>query len=303
MEWIIGFLILGGLSVLFDTSKSGQTELRREHAATPQSPPPAPSSPPAESLVRKVEPVVRGATVEASGSSSNRGSRSDNRSVEDWDEWLGENWGKAETWESPEFLQARSLLNAKGVTAFWHMTHRDNVRNILDQGILSHSEARKAHKIVDISDASVQQRRTAAEPIFGRCLHDYAPLYVNPRNPMLFRLQDLNNSLCLLEISLDVLRDTGSRDLIYTDGNAASGATNFFSGMEGFDNLPWDVLMAEYWNDKEDGKRKRCAEVLIHPKVAKRHISAIHCYSRQLAQELGGIYGNVRFNPSTFFGG
>ena len=222
--------------------------------------------------------------------------------LDSWDEWIKRSEGAQPSWESPEYLKARQLLEANGVSSLWHMTHKKNLRGILADGILSHNEARSTRTIFDISDSDVQQRRDTVEPIFGRNLREYAPLYVNIRNPMLYLRRELNAELCLLEISLDVLRDTSSKCLICTDGNAASGATRFYFGVEHFEKLPWDVLQADYWSDITDGKRKRCAEVLIHPSISSRHIEKIHCCLPSLQEELAGLHHNVTLNPPLFFG-
>lgn len=119
---------------------------------------------------------------------------------------------------------------------------------------------------------------------------------------MLYLRRKMNAELCLLEISLDLLRDTSSQCMICTDGNAASSATQFYFGVEHFDKLPWDVLRADYWNDFSEGKRKRCAELLINPSIAARHIRRIHCMHPALQSELAGLHRHVVVTPSLFFG-
>lgn len=222
--------------------------------------------------------------------------------LESWNDWVAGSRGETAPWESADFLRAKELFAQHGLSSLWHMTHKNNIRGILDRGILSHNEAWRSCSITDISDAEVQRRRTVTEPVFGRPLHQYAPLYVNVRNPMLFRLQDQNNELCLLEVSLDILRDTATYNLLCADGNAAAAATRFYRGLEGFGQLPWQVLSPEFWNDQVDGKRRRCAEVLIHPGVPARYIARIHCYSRSLANSLRGSHPAVVHNPGMFFG-
>ncbi|MEA3522586.1 MAG: DUF4433 domain-containing protein [Campylobacterota bacterium] len=152
----------------------------------------------------------------------------------------------------------------KGVNSLWHMTHRDNVVNILRHGILSNTQAINSADPVDISDHGVQRWREAKDPIYGRKIHDYTPTYFNIRNPMLYVRKNIQNELCLIEISLSVL---SKKNFLFTDGNAAAINTNFYNSLDDLIHLPWEVLNASYWNDFEDGKRKRCAEVLIYPSI------------------------------------
>lgn len=335
MEWIIGILILWGISSLFERGGASEKQGYRRSRDIPSTATvrkplrdaqassavtaasktavqahPRKSVTPASSETprgfqfspQRTSVAPNGAAVAKRNVSNDRVESGDQDDIEAWAEWVKLSEGAANPWESDDFRNALDFLQSKGISSLWHMTHKDNLPDILLAGILGHEEARKSRKVTDISEASVQALRTKVEPIYGRRLHEYAPLYFNVRNPMLFLRQNLNSELCLLEVSLDVLRDTARNGLVYSDGNAASGVTRFFSDLKDVQELPWNVLASEYWNDKEDGKRKRCAEVLIHPKVPVRNIIRVHCWSRELTRALSGLHGNVVYNPALFFG-
>lgn len=60
------------------------------------------------------------------------------------------------------------------------------------------------------------------------------------------------------------LKQNGTQDgVIFTDGNAANGPTNFFNDVSRLADLDWDCIRSDYWNDFPDGVRIRCAEVLV----------------------------------------
>jgi len=110
-------------------------------------------------------------------------------------------------------------------THFYHITHNRNLEGIRRHGILAWSRAHSEGFIdTDISDPSVQQRRNRPEPVFKQSIHDYAPLYLNPKNPMLYVRKHLQHEIVILFISPTVL-DNGQH--VFTDGNAAAGATQF----------------------------------------------------------------------------
>lgn len=75
----------------------------------------------------------------------------------------------------------------------------------------------------------------------------------NPKNPMLFRRQELRDNLAILFFDRALLVQDG---VIFTGGNAASGPTNFFNEVSRLADLDWACIWAEYWNDFEDGTRK-----------------------------------------------
>ncbi len=192
-----------------------------------------------------------------------------------------------------------STLRSYDIHSLWHMTHVNNVLSISQRGIVSHLRATPMNR-VDISDPDVQKRRSGKDPIFNREIHAYTPTYITIQNPMLYRLKSSSHSLCLLEISLESL---DYHDVLFTDGNAASRDTKFYSHPEDLKNLPWDVLKAEFWSDFADGKRKRCAEVLVYPSIGARHITKIHCNSFDTVNvlEQSGVR-NVLYSPQLFFG-
>lgn len=192
-----------------------------------------------------------------------------------------------------------NTFNRYGVSSLWHVTHKDNIKEILISGVLSHKAAYKIKNPVDISDHGAQRWREAKEPIYGRRLHEYVPTYINIKNPMLYVRRNMQHHLCILEISLDVLLES---DYIFTDGNAASRNTRFFDSANDLDKLPWDVLNASYWNDFPDGKRKRCSEVLIHPMVRPEYILKIHCCSKETYQYLGQFGVPTQISENLFFG-
>jgi hypothetical protein len=172
-----------------------------------------------------------------------------------------------------------SFFKNHGVLSLWHITHCNNLESIVQHGIVSNKHAYSRFQPLDISNHDVQKWRDRVEPFHGRMVHEYAPLYINVRNPMLFAKKNLNNELCLLEVSLSVLNDSY---FIFTDGNAASRDTKFFENLKDLNMVPWDVLSANYWNDFPDGKRKRCAEILVYPKVSAFYITKIHCFSTEV---------------------
>ena len=192
-----------------------------------------------------------------------------------------------------------STLRSYDVDCLWHMTHVDNVLSITQKGLVSHERAVPI-KRVDISDPDVQRLRGGMDPIFNRKIKAYSPTYIKIRNPMLYRLKDDSESLCLIEIALESL---DYHDVVFTDGNAASRETKFYSNPNDLKNLPWDVLNSEYWSDFIDGKRKRCAEVLVYPSIGVRHITRIHCNSQNTLNTLNkmGIEKTVH-SPRLFFG-
>lgn len=175
-------------------------------------------------------------------------------------------------------MSTADALRAQGVEYLWHMTHIANLDTVMRYGLLSHNEARNSGMLKqDISDSDVQCRRAAQEPVNGKSMHSYVPFYVNPKNAMLYRRQEIQHDICILGVSLDALENACH---VFTDGNAACDATWFSNHPEDVEFMPWEVLQAPRWNTFIDGKRLRCAEVMQLGKVAPEMIRTIHLYDR-----------------------
>lgn len=183
---------------------------------------------------------------------------------------------------------------------FYHLTHKDNLAGILQHGILSHADVLSRDDVlaIDISDAGAQKWRDRAEPVNHRAIHDYAPLYINPKNPMLFVRRNIQHELVILRVSPKVLQ-YGQH--VFSDGNAACRETKF-SAESNIVEESIDALSSTYWSNCIDGKRRRCAELLVYPKVQPIHILSAICSNKALAKEIAlETRTKIEVDPSMFF--
>ena len=197
-----------------------------------------------------------------------------------------------------EKSRIEGFLSAFGISSFWHMTHRENISGILNRGILSNNVAHKTSNHRDISDHGVQLHREKLDPYYHRKIHEYTPLYFNIKNPMLYRRKDMQDELCLIEISVSCLEGL---DFLFTDGNAASRDTNFYNSFDKLNSLPWDVLNSRTWFDLPDGRRKRCAEILVYPHVEPMQIKKIYCRSEDTLNSLASYNCDAVIDRTKFF--
>ena len=170
-------------------------------------------------------------------------------------------------------MHGASAVEKNNIQSVFHITKVDNLLGIAQFGLQSRNRAWSLHNPTDISLPSVQYlRQDKRDPIYDRPLHDYVPLYFRARNPMLYRLKTQQPRLSVLYVDSKVL--LGAR-VVFTDGNAASKETKFFNGLDDLRQIDWDCLQAENWTSFPDGKRKRCAEVLVPDQVPYDLISRV----------------------------
>ena len=167
---------------------------------------------------------------------------------------------------------------------YYHLTHIDNIPQIIRYGLLSHSLIKSRgyiHK--DLSNHNVQDKRNKTFAPWKKKykLKDFVPLFHRTKTPMAYTLKD-DQIVFLRFKSSDILKHSESTKklVIYTDGNAASDKTKFYiRKQEAFFNLP-DIANEnekcfKYWNDWKDGKRIFSAEILVHKEIPTRLINCI----------------------------
>lgn len=200
--------------------------------------------------------------------------------------------------------RAEAIFTEYGIDYLYHITSIDNLSSILFRGILSH-EYIQTHNLGyrDISDYQVQQIRNCKN-IKGIPLHQYVPLYFNPRNPMLFARRSVQSQLAILGIDPVILFQPYT---VISDGNAAADDTIFYeANIKNLSYLNWGIIRESHWSDQPDGKRIKCAEVLVYPRIAVAKILKIFCYSQQSlaqikTQEFNHLNVNVEVNPNLYF--
>jgi len=188
-----------------------------------------------------------------------------------------------------------NIMNDLEIKYIYHMTHYSNIKNILNNGLYSHSNA-LVHKHID--NKEVNDRRNKAEPIYKKNLHSYVPFYFNPKNPMLFVNKEYQNDIVILAFSRNLLFEEST---IFTDGNAAANKTKYYKKIEDLGKLNWKCLHANNWIDFEDGKREKMAEILIPQKVSIQYLEKIYCYDSETKNYILNLNTQLQVEINTSF--
>jgi hypothetical protein len=166
----------------------------------------------------------------------------------------------------------------------------DNVPSVLAHGILSYERAAKLpHHSVAMQP--VQDKRDKKAVPGGLKLHQYANLYFHARNPMLHKRLPEVGQLCVLRVSLDVLKLPGA---VITDQNAASDYVRFCAPAQ-WHLLDWDAIFAMDWRHPDDPiaywrhKSRKCAEVLIPHRVESDFVTGAYVVDTTAAGRLAAL--------------
>ena len=162
----------------------------------------------------------------------------------------------------------------------------ETVPSILKHGVLSHVRAQRiGHKDISLGDVEdLRSKVIVPAPGGGRRLHDYANLYICPRNPMLLKRSGMHQELCVLRVNPNVLDIAGT---VVTDMNAGSKYAHFAAAPAGLSIVDRDRTFDDWWthDDQRDQWRhsaQKCAEVLV-PNV----VPAVHIVGAYVSCEAG----------------
>lgn len=183
------------------------------------------------------------------------------------------------------------------------ITAISNVPSILRRGILCHDAAAPLRP-ERIDDPEVQARRRKRVPQ-GLRLHEYAPLYVCARNPMMFKRKERHLRTCVLRVSTDVLDLPG---VVITDQNAASDYVRFAAAPDGLKIVDRELTFARSWTHPDliqyyRHKARKCAEVLVPRAIEPSLITGVYTSCATATVNLSGqtsaiqatIHGDVFF--------
>lgn len=179
-----------------------------------------------------------------------------------------------------------------------------NIPSVLEYGILSYERAaRLPHRSVAMPE--MQDRRDKKKIPGGLKLHQYANLYLDARNPMMFKRKGEANSLCVLRVSTKV---TAIQGVVVTDMNAGSDWMRAFPP-DRIDCLDLESIYADDWRHPGNPpaywrhKAKKCAEVLVPHCVPIEYLSGAFVATDEGEHALRrhGFPLPISLNPVMFF--
>jgi hypothetical protein len=175
-------------------------------------------------------------------------------------------------------------------------------------GLLSHNLSQKiAHESCASND--VQERRAKVVIPGGGALHEYANVYINARNSMMYSLRDKHHSLAVLSLSNNILDLPGT---IVADRNASRDYCIFKPAAEGLKMIDSKLVFAEYWTHDNEIEQYHhegamCAEVLVPYKIEPCHIMKAYVLcgegeqSLKAALDRAGLQSSIEIAPYLFF--
>ena len=155
-----------------------------------------------------------------------------------------------------------------------------NIASVMKHGVLSFEQAKALrHQLVAMLE--IQQRRDTIRVPGGRPLHQYANLYLNARNPMLYKRREEAPALCVLRVSTEARHIDGA---VLADGNASSRYARFLA-IHQASELNLESIYAHDWRHPDDQiayyrhRVQMCAEFLVPDRLPPEFIDGAYVVS------------------------
>lgn len=181
-------------------------------------------------------------------------------------------------------------MPTRTVKSLFYITHRDNLPSIFRFGILSHSQVEEQRIVfTPIYNAEIVVHRKERRTPSGKSLWEYANLYFQPRNPMLYKVlsETDKNDLVILGIKPQVLEMPGT---LISLGNAAHSLSPIVEVKSGLKALTtreyWKILNSDWWKTEDGTKRKIMAECLVPNSVPPTAIHSVYVASPKVAEQI-----------------
>jgi len=197
--------------------------------------------------------------------------------------------------------QQISLLEELAPSMLYHITHIDNLSSILEKGLYAHNNPYQQR---DISNRKVNELRVRTDAIYNKKVHDYVPLYFNPRNAMLYKtLHQYGREIVILGFDSRVLC---MQNTLFTNGNAAANSTDFFNDLQFLREFNWNNVFSSSWNGYgEFVKKAMMSEVLVYQHLGMDMLESINCSSIGMEEAIRSHFSlnkvNVTTETSLFF--
>ena len=178
----------------------------------------------------------------------------------------------------------------RSIDSLYYITLAENLPSILQHGILSHRQVLERNlAYAPVYDSGIVSNRRLKMTPQQRSLWDYANLYFEARNAMLYRLLFYSgipraaDQIVVLQLRPEVMK---LPQVLLADGNAASAETRIFDYDPGALKAIARQIDVEYWSAADGSKRRLQAELLVPDRVPPEYIESVYVASVLVRQRI-----------------
>lgn len=211
------------------------------------------------------------------------------------------------------------IINKNKVYCY-RITHRDNLRHILSDGLVNKNHDHASPDFVTIGNPEIIDVRsmTLVELDNYGYLGEYIPFYFTPRSIMLYNIitgyyqprvpQRSREEIIVIRCRMETLAEQPK--WFFTDGQANDGESGHYADLKELNKVDWDCIQNSQFSKKPDDydrPRRYQAEFLVKDIVPVECFESVCVYSKKMqlwAQtevNAAGKMLKVNVEPEYFF--
>lgn len=195
------------------------------------------------------------------------------------------------------------------IKSLYYITHINNLPSILRHGILSHRQVEaKGIPFTPVYNPEIVANREQRLTSDKKSLWDYANVYFQPRNPMLYKVISETNKkdVVIVGVSPQIVDTKGA---FISLGNAASSLSPLLdikTGLKFINGEYWKIINNDWWKTEDGTKRKIMAECLIPNGIPPTNIHSVYVTNSVVAEKIRPVLSefahiSVVVEPHMFF--
>lgn len=160
---------------------------------------------------------------------------------------------------------------------------------MLQYGILSHRQV-KAQGIpfTPVYNAEIVANREGRLTPDQKSLWDYANVYFQPRNPMLYKVLNETDKkdVVILGIKPQILDTQGAFISLGNAAHSLSSLVDVKTGLKNINGEYWQIINSDWWKTEDGTKRKIMAECLVPNGISASDIHSVYVASASVAERI-----------------
>lgn len=201
-------------------------------------------------------------------------------------------------------------MSKRMVKSLFYITHINNLPSLFQHGILSHRQVtERGVPFTPVYNAEIVAHRQERQTPDNRSLWEYANLYFQPRNPMLYKVlsETDKKDVVILGIKPQVLDVKGAFIALGNAAHSLTALVDVKTGLKAISGEYWNILNSDWWKTEDGTKRKIMAECLIPNSVPPAAIHSVYVSDSAAAERIRPLLSGLPFpvevvaEPHMFF--
>lgn len=180
-------------------------------------------------------------------------------------------------------------MSKRIVKSLFYITHVNNLPSIFQYGILSHRQVKaRGVPFTPVYNAQIVAHREQIVTPDKKSLWEYANVYFQPRNPMLYKVlsETDKKDVVILGVKPQVLDMKGAFIALGNAAHSLSPLVDVKTGLQTINGEYWPIINSDWWKTEDGTKRKIMAECLVPYGIPPSEIHSVYAANPSVAERI-----------------